>query len=154
MNRVEIEQRVRAGVRRGLDEAVIALQREMRLTLSKPGTGRLYRIGKGKKSGRNLRARGYHRASAPGQPPAVNTGNLRRSWQAGRAGSRVDRSRVNDPLRPTIRLGSVLVYAKPLEYGTRRMAARPYAMSSRNRLVASGQINRIMSRQIARALRP
>ena len=55
-----------------------------------------------------------HRASAPGQPPASDTGRLANSITFDREGSL------------TAVVGSALVYALYLEYGTRRMAARPF----------------------------
>lgn len=72
--------------------------------LSRPGTGELY---------------GKHRASAPGEPPAPDTGRLRAATQAD-----PDVRRDGDDL-----VGRVVAnteYALPLEKGTERMAARPY----------------------------
>ncbi len=54
----------------------------------------------------------FHRASAPGQAPAVDTGVLVNSVRA-----------VSKGLRATI--GSSVAYAALLEEGTRRVAARP-----------------------------
>lgn len=71
--------------------------------LSRPGTGKVS---------------GKHRASAPGQPPAPDTGRLRAATQ-GDTGRRD-----GDDL-----VGRVVVnteYALPLELGTERMAARPF----------------------------
>lgn len=68
---------------------------------------------------RPLRALGVHRASAPGHPPAPDSGLLMKSWQA-------DLSRLNEP-NPRARVGTNLNYAKKLEYGGRHLAARPFA---------------------------
>jgi HK97 gp10 family phage protein len=70
--------------------------------LSRPGSGRQY---------------GNHRASAPGQPPAVDTGRLRSSYafQVGRDGR-----------GPYVDVGTNVEYAKYLEFGTSLMAARPH----------------------------
>lgn len=58
---------------------------------------------------------GRHRASAPGEPPAVQTGHLRGS----------SFSPITDSShQPGIR--SNAEYAEPLEYGTIHMAARPF----------------------------
>jgi hypothetical protein len=72
--------------------------------LSRPGTGVLY---------------GRHRASAPGQTPAPDTGRLRASTQAD-----LQVRRDGDDL-----VGRVVAnteYARALEVGTERMVARPY----------------------------
>jgi hypothetical protein len=71
----------------------------------------------------NFRSVGFHVASYPGMPPAVDTGTLRNSWQAG----------FNSPaVAPygtsaiRMRVGSGVKYAAFLERGTRRMRPRPY----------------------------
>jgi hypothetical protein len=76
-------------------------------TLSTPGTGRLYRRG-----GR------LHRASAPGQPPAVDTGRYRQSWW-------VDHRR-EGPDTWSVEVGTKDRRGPWLEYGTRHMAPRPH----------------------------
>ena len=63
------------GIQRGLNIAMIELQTELRITLSKKGTGVAYRGGKKGKGS-------YRRRSAPGEPPAVDTGTLRNSVQS------------------------------------------------------------------------
>jgi HK97 gp10 family phage protein len=95
------------------------------------GTGRIYQRG-------NI----VHQASSPGQPPAVDTGRLRASisvnW-VGSGGSGVDEDGnsletpadgVNQPGssggRFRVVVGSNVEYAPYLEFGTRRMAARPF----------------------------
>lgn len=76
--------------------------------LSRPGTGRTYRTGYKTEPHRT------HQASAPGDAPAVNTGRLRQSITALRI----------SPLH--WRVGTNVDYALYLEFGTRRMAARPF----------------------------
>lgn len=99
--------------------SLVSSSRFIKKTLSKPGTGRIYKVAKPRKSGRNLRARGYHRASLPGQPPAVNTNRLRGSWSVESFGSRGDGFATvqQDAKRTVLRLGSNVVYARILEYG-------------------------------------
>lgn len=72
--------------------------------LSRPGTGELY---------------GRHRASAPGQPPAPDTGRLRAATQADTQ-VRADGDGVFS------RVVANTEYAAALEKGTERIAARPY----------------------------
>ena len=55
-----------------------------------------------------------HQASAPGEAPATDTGRLANSIEFDQIG----------PLTATV--GSSLLYALYLEYGTSRMAPRPY----------------------------
>ena len=63
-----------------------------------------------------------HVASAPGQPPAPDTGNLRRNWhqQLLTGGS------VGNGVRIIMRMKSKMFYQKFLEFGTRKMAPRPH----------------------------
>ena len=79
--------------------------------LGRPGGGRLY---------------GRHRASAPGQPPAVDTGAFRASWAAkprveGGGGS----FRAVASIESNEMVGGY-VLGELLENGTSKMAARPY----------------------------
>lgn len=55
--------------------------------------------------------------SAPGDPPGVVSGKLRRSMT-----HEVEKT----PRRITGRVGTNIEYAIPLEFGTSRMAARPF----------------------------
>lgn len=77
---------------------------EMKRIMALPKTGRTYR----KKGGV------LHVASAPGQPPAMDTGNLTNSISMQMIG----------PLQGRVNINAE--YAAYLEYGTVRMAARPY----------------------------
>jgi phage gpG-like protein len=122
--------------------------------LSKPGTGRIYRIGKGKKGGRNLRA------SAAGQSPAVNTNRLRGSWSVERVGVSQDSfaSIKQDTKKTILRLGSSVPYARILEYGGNtgrrrrtKIAARPYIRPNLPRIAKA--IPKIFSEAIARRFR-
>jgi len=93
--------------------------------------------------------------STPGSPPGVRTGSLRRSFTtrpAKRIGSRV-----------VLALGTNTKYARPLEYGTRKMAARPFMRPALNdpnaraslqrRLAASGDRIRRAMRSKVRPIR-
>lgn len=111
-----------AGARRGVQAGALLVSNEMvRLIRSPPKTGRLYQ-----RRGR------VHQASAPGEPPATDTGRLAKSIRAGRpevAGMVV---------RCTVQVRAK--YARALEYGTQRIAPRPYArvavVNMRDRVVA------------------
>jgi hypothetical protein len=93
---------------------------------------------------RNLRAAGVHRASAPGDPPAPDTTNLRRTIQLAKP------TRVTRGTMKGWSIGIMAVYARALEYGYRRILPRPYVRPSiakmkpiaqrmmRNRLRLSG----------------
>lgn len=72
-------------------------------------------FGTGSKGRTYRRAGRSHTASAPGSPPAVDTGRLR-------AGIYVYRAQA---FTQVISTGDT-EYAAALEYGTRKMAARPY----------------------------
>jgi hypothetical protein len=135
-DRSAIEGAILGGTRSAIERTLIELQGEIKRTLSRKGTGRTYRIGKTRKR--------LHTASAPGQPPAVRTGTLRRSWQYGRtfAGSDFAIGRV----------GSNLKYAPWLEFGTARMAARPYLRPATRKVVET-RLRLIFRRYISSALR-
>lgn len=93
---------VRGATVRGLVRGVEAVKDEaVSLITTGPKTGRRY---------------GRHQASAPGESPAGDTGDLAR-----RIGTDVD---------PATLTGSITFsskHARPLEYGTAKMAPRPFA---------------------------
>lgn len=97
---------VRAGAMRGVTEGIgIVEARAISLILDTPKTGKVYR------------RRGVsHRASAPGEPPASDTGNL------------VNRRRIDlIPDRLAARLIFSALYAWYLQHGTSKMEPRPWA---------------------------
>ena len=109
-----------------------------------PGTGREYKRGKNKDI--------VHIASAPGEPPAVDTGRLRASISTNWSGSGMSSGKVDGQanaedgvLNPgsgmiekfkailgigqfkfKVVVGTRVEYAPYLEWGTSRMAARPF----------------------------
>ena len=98
----------RAAVSRGV-RGVNLLRNAALEVLGQNGSGRVYRNG--------------HVASAPGQPPAPDTGNLRRNW----------RQRVyahgngkGNGVTVHMQISSQMFYSVFLENGTRKMAARPF----------------------------
>lgn len=78
-----------------LRAAALELERAVVLELSQPGSGRHYRRGKGV----------VHIASAPGEPPAPDTGILRESVHSG-------------VVDEEMRVGVRAPYAAALEFGT------------------------------------
>lgn len=105
-NTAAILERAREGAKRGIVAATEEVRNEaLRLILETP------------KSGRTYRRRGVvHQASAPGQPPASDTGTL-----VGRITTNYDRL---DQLVGVVTARTA--YAAYLEFGTRRMAPRPF----------------------------
>jgi hypothetical protein len=91
-----------------LDTVGRFLRDEVKKTLSQKGTGRIYKTG---------RSGGTHQASAPGEPPAARTGDLRRrtAYKSG-----VDHKEF------FVKVGNPLPYGPMLEFGTRKMAKRPW----------------------------
>lgn len=78
----------------------------------------------GKRSGRVYRkphTKSHYTASAPGEPPARRTGNLRLNWNG-----TVESSSTGSGLRVTAVLESQERYSTYLENGTRRMAPRQF----------------------------
>lgn len=90
----------------------------------------------------------FWRASAPGDPPAVRTGNLRRSWQT--AFKSATPGKVGNKYRVSI--GSNLAYAAYLEFGTRSIRERPYlrpaaaAFRPRMQQIVSEQLDRALAK--------
>lgn len=93
------------GGKSGLADVGVEVTNLVKKKLSQRGTGRVYR-----------RGGVYHQASAPGQPPAVDTGQLRASynWRTG-----------TDARGPYVEIGTNLETGPWLEFGTRYMEARP-----------------------------
>ena len=79
----------------------------------------------GGRSGRSYRkpstSKAKYTASAPGQPPALRSGNLRGSWKTLPEGEMIGSGMVFTP-----GIHSDVIYAPFLEYGTSKMAARPF----------------------------
>lgn len=101
---------IERGVRQGLYMTGKAYSRHCKDELKKPKNGRVYRVKLGKR-------RVTYRASAPGEYPAKLTGALRRSVDFRILGA------------ATLEFGAGgldVPYAKWLEEGTSKMAARPY----------------------------
>ena len=97
------------------------IERDIKKSFTKQGTGRSY---KRTKSGKR------HYASLPGQPPAIDLGNLRASIMGeievkgvgvtGKVGPDVEM------LAAKTDAGTDIEYGLYLEVGTKHMAARPY----------------------------
>jgi len=72
----------------------------------------------GKRGTKRLRAIGFHAASAPGDPPAPDTGNYRNSIQVN--------VQDQNAKKQIVRVGSNTFYGPPLEFGTWDVKARPH----------------------------
>lgn len=130
----------RAGLPRDADEIGTLIVNDLTVTLSKPGKGRLYTTWFFTNRQGNVvpwGTRPPHRASAPGDPPAVDTGRLRSSWgfQSRRTATGAD---------VTIATGDKK--AALLEFGTSKMKPRPSIrpVMLRNRTA----ITRIVARNV------
>ncbi|MCX4294323.1 MAG: hypothetical protein OSJ56_09745 [Prevotella sp.] len=98
---------------------------------------------KGQRSGRVYRkphSKASYTASAPGEPPARRTGNLRLHWN----GKVIKERTSGGGLNITAELESQEPYAGILEHGSRRMAPRPFL--ERIKQKAMPKIKRIYSR--------
>jgi len=136
------------GIERGLKIAMIELQIELREKLSKVGTGAGY-FGGAKKLGF------FRTRSAPGEPPAVDTGTLRNSVQS------KPQYIAGTGMTSIVLAGLVAGVNKDariprwLEYGTSRMKARPFIAPSLEviRPSVAGTIGDQMQRSIKRMKR-
>jgi len=91
-------------VQDAVEDTAVAIRNKIVSAIQRgPKTGRVYQ---------KYNPRRTHQASAPGQPPATDTGRLVGSIYMD-----------IDPARATV--GSRLVYAQYLEFGTRKMQPRP-----------------------------
>lgn len=108
----EVTREIEAGVKKNISAASIYLASVIKADISQTGTLR-YASGKGRKQ----KTVKNFTHSAPGNPPYKQTGRLRASiaWE----------------LRGvTGRVGSNVRYARFLELGTRKMAARPFFVTN------------------------
>lgn len=105
LNLAKLESLAEAKAVQGVRSAALAGEAILKADLlSRPGTGAVY---------------GKHRASAPGEPPAPDTGRLRNATQADPDVKRDGQDYVGRVVANT-------EYAAALEKGTERMAARPF----------------------------
>jgi HK97 gp10 family phage protein len=97
---------IKQAVSRAVVGTALELQGNIKKSIAQgPASGRTYE---------KYNPRRTHTASAPGQPPMTDTGRLVNSIEFDKIGDL------------TATVGSKLVYAPYLEYGTSRMAARPF----------------------------
>lgn len=89
-------------LRNRLENAGAYAENAVKMALSMPGGGKLY---------------GSHRASSPGQPPTTWSGDLRAS---------ITHQVMKLGLFLTAIVGTDKTYAPKLEYGTSKMAPRPF----------------------------
>lgn len=105
---------------RDLERRAVEVETAAKRLLSLPGTGRVYTTGFFTDAEGRVRPVGRrvpHQASAPGEPPAVDTGLLR-------ASVRHELATEGDELAAYV--GSDLKISTWLETGTRKMAPRPF----------------------------
>lgn len=119
------------GGKDGLSDVGVLVTNRVKRNLSQKGTGRVYR-----------RGRVLHQASAPGRPPAVDTGRLRSSytWRTG-----------EDPVGPYVEVGTNVEYAPWLEFGTVKMRPRPHLRPAIEEL--RGEIRDLIAQGIVREQR-
>lgn len=111
-----IDKDYRKGITLAYKDLAVKLKETTKKDFIAPKSGRVYvkRL-----KGRLVR----HRASAPGEPPAKFTGTLEKSLETKNSGwSQLDYSAGNNDA----------YYASFLEFGTSRMAKRPYMIKSVN----------------------
>lgn len=94
---------LRDATARGLKRSAVVVQNEVRTQLSKGGGG-----GAVKNFGKHAPA---------GQPPFVQTGHLRRSWQMGNPNAVYDASKATAVPTALVRVGSNVPYARIHEFG-------------------------------------
>ena len=119
------------GIKRGLNICMIELESLLIKKLSHKGTGKFYVVNGIKRQ-----------ASAPGEPPAPQTGALRRS--VGVQGTPLENSK-----EVTLRMKPLKEYAVHLEYGTKYMDPRPFIAPCIKELLPS--VAQIIGNQMTKA---
>jgi len=134
---------MRKGVEEGLEKVCFALQAVIKTSLSQPGTGEWYKTLKPWGKGTRMPAR----SSAPGFPPAAQTGYLRNMWFQGSAANSRNFWYGTDLLLKKVSPppGLYMKYAQYLEEGTSRMKARPYLAPSIKYMNRRGRATLIFS---------
>ncbi len=118
----------RAEIERKLMEIALYAQSEARKSIVKgPKLGHKYERGKTKKGKPK-----FHRASAPGQPPANDTGFL-----AGAIFAEPVKSK--KPHEIAVRMVARAPYAVRLEFGTSKMAPRPFVRPAGDKAAERGK---------------
>ena len=104
---------IQSDVRRRCYEGAYMLENAAHDILAGPRSGRTYKRPDG----------GHYTASAPGEPPASRTGNLRRNWHI-----------IDDGSNTVMAIESGVKYAQFLEDGTPggKIAPRPYVERIKN----------------------
>jgi len=140
--RLDGSKQLQAALRNMSDEVRAEVGKEVLATAVKLRGDVVKSIQRGPAGGRTYRKynpRRTHTASAPGQPPMTDTGRLANSIEFDREGDL------------TATVGSKVAYAAYLEYGTSRMAARPYFRPAVERI--RDQFNDRLEQAIKRATR-
>ena len=116
VNPVDLD-KIKKGVKDGLLALALMAQGEAQKSIRRgPKTGRVYKRGKV-----------YHQASAPGEAPANDLGNLV---------NKVKAEMTEELVASTL---SLAPYSIHLEYGTRKMAARPFLRPAGEKIKAQAE---------------
>jgi len=121
-NRDSVRRQIRRGVKRNVTAAAYLWDGAMKEAIAESGSGRVYQRG-------GVR----HRASAPGEPPATDTGYLLNSVDTQVEGLQA-------------KVGNTAEYALYLERGTQHIAPRPFVRESAQRVLY--QIRRELTRPV------
>jgi len=111
------------GIRKAINQSVLMVQADAKRSIERPSGGRVYKRGKSTK-GRGKRARigartEIHIASKPGDAPNKDNGDLIKYLK-------VSKVKGNTRKGYSAYVKSLAPYSMDLEYGTNRMAARPF----------------------------
>lgn len=152
-----LERNVEAEFKKAIAASALMIQNDIKRDMHSAKHGKTYRRGSiGRfKNGYKVDARGrflaggrgnkFHRASAPGESPAVDTGRLVAS---------INHRLSADRLQAFVGVMDLTLvkYAKLLEYGTYTMSARPWLTPAveRNRKAVITRINKGIERAIER----
>lgn len=118
---------VEKGVARAVAASALRIERELKTRITEPKSGRTYKRGRS----------GSHTASAPGEAPATDSGNL------------IGSIAVLTPSDLEARIGTPVKYALYLEDGTSKMSPRPLWAVTRDDMI--DDVERIFEAEMRKA---
>lgn len=141
----KMEKQIRAELKKGIAASALLIQNEAKKSMKSAKHGKTVSRGAAKKNSKGRKvASKFHRTSAPGEAPAVDTGRLMNS---------INHQLTNDGMAALVGILDLsnVKYGRFLEYGTARIQARPWLFPAleKNRKQIQARLAEAMQRGIA-----